>query len=126
MQIICPVYHPSLESIKFPRLFGMQIGSKHYQDSTYIREIGKLDIAIMGFYKGWSNEGMNMRQVLSKIKEINPNILLGQYTILNETNDDAKNLADSDIRDIIYKNNWWLKILMTKKYNGQLILVHGK
>lgn len=38
-------------SIGFPRLAGMNIGEKNYDDQAYQRDLAKLDLVILGFYK---------------------------------------------------------------------------
>jgi hypothetical protein len=114
-QLAVQKYYPSMPSVKFPRLLGMQIGRKHYQDSLYIDQISRLDIAIMGFYRNWSQEGYTIPDVLRQLKKLNPQILIGQYTILNETQDDIENTALADVRDIIYNQEWWLKNATNQK-----------
>jgi|GEM_PF-1216146 len=77
----------SPSSDAFPRLAGMLIGSPHnYDQSSYQQQIAKLDLAILGMYNLWSSgASMTAAQAVSAIKGYNPNILLGNYTIMTET-----------------------------------------
>ena len=94
----------------FPRLLGMQIGEKHYDDRTYQQQMARLDIVILGFYRGWGNaEGANtMRGVVRTLKKANPHLLVGQYTLLNEASDDPHNDAENDKQAALHAHNWWL------------------
>ncbi|HUF80710.1 MAG TPA: putative glycoside hydrolase [Burkholderiales bacterium] len=107
----------------FPRLMGMNIGAKHYEDPLYQEALARLDVAILGFYRGWNPAGYAasptaaMRKVAQAIKARNPRILLGQYTVLNEARDDAL-----DLRDKLDAQQWWLRdaagrrVQWTKQY----------
>jgi hypothetical protein len=37
----------------FPRLMGMNIGRKHYDDTEYQRQLARLDVVVLGLHKGW-------------------------------------------------------------------------
>lgn len=93
---------------------GMNIGAKHYQDSDYQKDLARLDVVILGFYRGWqpsgyaSNASSAIRKAVQAIKAQNPNILVGQYTILNESYDNPNDTATLDLRDKLYTNRWWL------------------
>jgi len=116
------------DPVSFPRLMGMNIGAKNYEDARYQQDLARLDVVILGFYKGWQPPGyapspqLAMRRVLHDIKARNPAILLGQYTVLNEAYDDPKDAASADLRQKLYENNWWLldatgrKVQWTSEY----------
>lgn len=99
----------------FPRLMGMNIGAKHYEDTGYQEALARLDVAILGFYRGWNPAGYAasptaaMRKVAQAIKARNPRILLGQYTVLNEARDDARDAATLDLRGKLHAQQWWLR-----------------
>src|SRR6185295_17718107 len=100
----------------FPRLLGMNIGAKNYDDPSYQRELARLDVVILGFYKGWTpanvharNSTQEMRKVVVALKTVNPRLLVGQYTVLNETFDDAADVATADLREKLTESGWWLK-----------------
>ncbi|HVL76010.1 MAG TPA: putative glycoside hydrolase [Noviherbaspirillum sp.] len=92
----------------FPRLLGMQIGEKHYDDPDYQRQMARLDIVILGFYRGWGERPGAMREVVRELRRLNPSILVGQYTILNEASNDADNTAEQDKQAALRENGWWL------------------
>jgi hypothetical protein len=112
----------------FPRLMGMNIGAKNYQDPDYQKQLARMDVVILGFHRGWQPDGyaptatLAMRKVAKAIKALNPKILVGQYTILNEAYDDPNNKADQDKRDKLYASKWWLlnaagrKVQWTSQY----------
>ncbi len=113
----------------FPRLMGMNIGAKNYEDAGYQRDLSRLDVVILGFYKGWQppgyaeNSTLAMRKVLRAIKARNPSILVGQYTILNEAYDNPNDVATADLREKLTANKWWLlnaaghKVQWTTQYS---------
>lgn len=94
----------------FPKLFGMNIEKKNYHEVRYQKQLSKLDAVILGFYSTWNPSKIEnpIEQVVQQIKKYNPNILVGQYTILNEAYDNRKNIANVDKRSILYEQDWWL------------------
>lgn len=110
---------------EFPRLLGMQIGEKHYDNRAYQQQMARLDIVILGFYRGWGSAvgASEMRDVVRALKNMNPKLLVGQYTILNEASGDPGNTAEGDKQATLYANNWWLsnatgqRMQWTSQYN---------
>lgn len=100
---------PAQAHDSYPRLFGMQIGDKHYDDPVYQRQLARLDIAILGFYRGWGENSASMRTVVRRLKHLNPRMLVGQYTILNEASARPDNDAEHDKQQALRENGWWLK-----------------
>ncbi len=93
----------------FPRLMGMNIGAKNYDDTEYQQQLARLDAVILGFYKGWKPR-YGMAEVVRKLKELSGGqILVGQYTILNECRDDPQNTADLDVQTKLNDMNWWAR-----------------
>jgi len=117
-------------SASFPRLMGINIGAKNYQDADYQKELARMDVVVLAFYRGWQPDGyaptttLAIRKVVKAIKARNPKILVGQYTILNEAYDDPDNRADQDKRDKLYASKWWLlnaagrKVQWTSQYRA--------
>lgn len=100
----------------FPRLLGMNIGAKNYDNPSYQRDLARLDVVILGFYKGWSpggsyaaNSTLAIQKAVQAIKAINPKILVGNYTILNEAYDNPNDTATLDLRNKLNATNWWLR-----------------
>jgi len=114
----------------YPRLMGMNIGAKNYEDAGYQRDISRLDVVILGFYRGWqppgyaANSTLAMRKAVRAIKTRNPGILVGQYTILSEAYDNPNDPATLDLRDKLHANQWWLlnaagrKVQWTSEYSA--------
>jgi hypothetical protein len=100
---------------EFPRLMGMNIGAKHYDDARYQAQLARLDVAILGFYRGWNPHGYAesstaaMRRVARALKAKNPRLKIGQYTVLNEANDDPRDVATRDLREKLHAAGWWLR-----------------
>lgn len=113
----------------FPRLLGMNIGAKNYQDADYQRDLSRLDAVILGFHRGWQPAGYApdtssaVRKAVQAIKARNPRILVGQYTVLNEAYDDPNDASSTDLRDKLHASKWWLldaaghKVQWTKQYS---------
>lgn len=95
----------------FPRLLGMNIGDKHYDDAVYQAQLARMDIVILGFYRGWGEGGSTepVRDVVRSLKRRNPQLLVGQYTILNEANGNPDNTAEHDKQLKMRDEDWWLK-----------------
>ena len=90
----------------FPKLLGMQVGAKIYDNVAYQQQMAKLDVVILGFPVNWSTSTFNIGTAVQAIKSYNPNILVGQYTILDEAYNNGWN---PDIANTLNANNWWLK-----------------
>jgi hypothetical protein len=113
----------------FPRLMGMNIGAKNYEDPRYQKELARMDVVILGFYRGWQPDGyaptatLAMQKVVRELKSRNAKILVGQYTMLGEAGDDPGNAADVDRREKLDANRWWLrdaagrKVQWTSRYH---------
>jgi hypothetical protein len=95
----------------YPRLMGMNIGEKHYDNPAYQQQLARMDIVILGFYRGWGEGRSNqsMRDVVRTLKRLNPGLLVGQYTLLNEANDDDGNTAENDKQRKLHEQDWWLR-----------------
>jgi hypothetical protein len=111
----------------FPRLLGVNIGAKNYESVAYQAAMAKLDVVILGFYRGWQNgyaatPALAMRKVVRSLKASNPKILVGQYTILNSALDDPNDTASLDIQVKLDAADWWLlnaakrKVQYTREY----------
>lgn len=94
------------------RLASLNIGAKNYDDPVYQTQISKAAIAIMGFYPGWRGDkaGEKISSVVNKLKELNPKILVGQYTnVMESSADKVADAANLDKINKIDEMNWWLK-----------------
>ncbi|MDB5772265.1 MAG: hypothetical protein JWM42_2639 [Burkholderia sp.] len=95
----------------FPRLMGMNIGEKNYDDPVYQKQLARMDIVILGFYRGWGERRSEqpMRDAVRELKRLNPDMLVGQYTLLNEANDDKEDTAEHDKQHKLDSQDWWLR-----------------
>lgn len=74
----------------FPRLGGMFIGTpQDYAVAAVAANLAKLDLAILAMYTGWGGGAgaptSTTTSAYNAIKKLNPNILLGNYTIFQST-----------------------------------------
>ena len=102
--------YPALHQ-DYPRLLGMDIGEKNYDDPQYQVQLARLDVVILGFYRSWGADdgGSAIRRVVQALKRINPALLVGQYTLLNEAVNDPRNTAETDKREKLDASGWWLR-----------------
>jgi hypothetical protein len=113
--LACLLFAAGAPAQDFPRLMGMNIGAKHYDDPLYQEQLARLDVVILGFYRGWNPHGYAatpadaMRKVVQALKARNPRLRVGQYTVLNEANDDPRDAATRDLREKLHKEGWWLR-----------------
>jgi hypothetical protein len=114
----------------FPRLAGMNIGAKHYDQPDYQAQLARYDWVILGFYPGWrglTTPAIAAPDVVKAIKKHNPSILVGQYTNPMEAYFDPGNLANRDVYEKISGHGWWLttpgggKIQWTPEYKTWLV-----
>lgn len=92
-------------------LLGMNIGAKNYDDPEYQKALARLDVTILGFYPGWrgDTDGSIIRQAVVALKQLNPSLKVGQYTILNESADDPAKTANDDLIVKLDAMDWWLR-----------------
>jgi hypothetical protein len=113
----------------YPKIMGMNIGNPgNYDDPNYRKQLSRNDVVVLNFWPNWKDYkyGPNaIRNIVVDIKKRNPNILVGQYTILNESQDlTSKDLSNKDRAYKLEKENWWLrdaagrKAQWTKSYNA--------
>lgn len=93
---------------QYPQIMGMAIGNQSkYADLVIQADAAKLDMIILGFYKGY--DSIKMNGIIDNLKNLNPNILIGQYTVLGETQDNCGKLAGYRC-DKVQAENWWLRL----------------
>lgn len=111
----------------YPKIFGMNIGGPiYYGDPVLQQKFSRHDVLVLGFYKGWDRGGEgqhSMRDVVRVIKALNPHILIGQYTILSESQDSESHPSKEKARKLTTEG-WWLvdknkeRVRWTSKYNA--------
>lgn len=96
----------------FPRLLAMSIADDSVKRAEVRQVLAKFNIVILGFVPGWNaaNSSTSYSDVLKKLKALNPRMLVGIYTVLNEAQGDVpKYIAVRDKAFKIEGENWWLK-----------------
>lgn len=101
-------------SAGYPKIMGMNIGNaNYYDDPDYRKKLAKNDAVVLNFWPNWKDYkyGPNaIRNMVIDIKQQNPRILIGQYTIINESQDLTSNdLSNMDRAYKLEKENWWLR-----------------
>jgi len=117
----------TVDTKAFPRIMSMNIGAKNYDDPKYLDALSRPDVVILGFYPGWrgKEKKVSMGTVVQAIKQRNPGSLIGQYTVLSETQDSRdRTNADTDKGNKLDRGGWWLldaqgkRVQWTEKYNA--------
>ena len=97
---------------QYPKIMAMNIGnSVNYSDPKYQTEMSKADALVLVFWPKWGEYKygpMAVSGVIKNIKSLNPSILVGQYTNLNE----STGLQDTPNMDKAIKlgsEGWWLQ-----------------
>ncbi len=89
----------------------MQIGTPpSVFPQSYLNATAQMDIVIMGFYEGWTDSNgvvNNFSGFTKQLKALNPNIQIGQYTILQEAYQVPN--YNVNITTELTNQNWWLK-----------------
>jgi hypothetical protein len=92
----------------FPRLAVDWIANQRYQDPAVQAQLAHGDIVLLQTWPGWSSaSGVQLNDVLKKIKAVNPNLLVFQYINNNEVNASAS----TPFTEVVNKVNamkWWL------------------
>lgn len=97
----------------YPRIGGINIGAKIYDDPGYQEDLAKADWIILDFPRGWQRNGQTMADVLNNIRSINPDIYISQYVTISSVMP-APDGAEADLRQKIEsesgpngKGDWW-------------------
>ncbi len=117
-----------LEQHGFPRIMGMNIARPAFYDTAdYQKSLSKPDIVILGFWEGWgkSKKKISEQDVVRRLKEMNPVLVVGQYTLLNEWKDETDTYnARPALSRKLDEENWWLRdekgnrVRWTEKYRA--------
>lgn len=97
----------------FPRIMGMNIGDPvRYGETPYQEALARNDVLVLNFWPQWMEwrDGAGAaRRVVQRIKQLNPRILVGQYTNVNEAKPaDAADKVNVDVGRKIDREGWWL------------------
>lgn len=97
----------------YPRLMSMQIGEPDYHLPQNQSMLGRFDIVVLGFYPGWQRlpSASPVRDATAEIQSRNRDMLIGQYTVMNESRDEGHKWAATEADRIKKLNemNWWLR-----------------
>jgi len=93
-------------ALQFPRLMGMNIGAKTYDKPEYQAALAAYDVVILDFPPDWrkGRGGDPIREVLKRLKTLNPGLLIGQYSTIS----DGPLWSEDRVRKL-EETNWWLR-----------------
>jgi hypothetical protein len=105
---------PAPNATLWNRVMGACTGKKNYDDPTFMAAMAKCRMVTLGLYKGWRGDvnGSKVRPLLQALKQLNPNLLIGQYTQITECPNDPLNPANASRLDEIQRltsQNEWLR-----------------
>jgi putative glycosyl hydrolase-like family 15 (GHL15) protein len=90
----------------FPRRAALVVGDHNLGAAAERALIARFDLAMLGLYAGWSQNGLSIQAAAQALKTLKPSILVGNYSVLNEayynTHPDARTTKLS-------ATNWWLR-----------------
>lgn len=92
----------------FPRIATVNYSApQNYDSAAFQANLAKFNISILSIWPGWENgRAMNMQQVVSNIKKLNPQTSVFLYISNNEV---ATNAAPfSDLTNKLNAMHWWL------------------
>lgn len=105
-----------IKGFGYPRKFAYAISgnlSNKLGESSNQVGLAKFDAVILNIYarSDVRYSGKTWQNVITKIRALNPDILLGAYTIIEETKDDSTKETNVDIDKYtkVQHENWWLR-----------------
>lgn len=91
----------------FPRLMGMNIGAKHYDEPGYQQALARYDVVVLDFFPEWhQGRGSSdpIGDALRALKQLNRKLLIAQYSTVADGTLRAKDRAGK-----IDGAGWWLR-----------------
>ena len=90
----------------FPRRAALVVADFNLGTAVEQAALAKFDLAMLGLYAGWSQNGVSIQAAAQALKTLKPSILVGNYSILSEayydTHPDARTTK-------LNAMNWWLR-----------------
>ncbi len=109
---LCLAGSAAIAAETFPKILSINIGAKNYDDPAYQQAMSKADVVLLAFYPGWQGKPPYKTpwEVVASLKARNPNILVGQYTLLSAAAPyTGTNNANWGLGLKIEQENWWLR-----------------
>ena len=96
----------AVQATAFPRRAALVVADFNLGVVTEQVALARFDLAMLGLYAGWSQNGLGIQAAAQVLKTLKPSILVGNYSILNEayynTYPDARTTK-------LNAANWWLR-----------------
>ncbi|HET9644485.1 MAG TPA: putative glycoside hydrolase [Burkholderiaceae bacterium] len=93
---------------RYPRVLGVDYKAHQYGEEAVRERLARFEVLVLGFWRGY--ERGRLRMLVDDLRRRNPQILIGQYALLNEVQGQAgPNEANRDMVDKLDREGWWLK-----------------
>src|SRR6267378_7916982 len=96
----------AVQATGFPRRAALVVADFNLGAVVEQTLLARFDLAMLGLYAGWSQNGLGIQAAAQALKTIKPSILVGNYSILSEayynTYPDARTTK-------LNAMNWWLR-----------------
>src|SRR5258705_1405470 len=96
----------AVQATGFPRRAALVVADFNLGATVDQVGLARFDLAMLGLYAGWSQNGLGIQGAAQALKTLKPSILVGNYSILSEayftTFPDARTTK-------LNAMNWWLR-----------------
>lgn len=88
----------------FPKIGGLHFNGALYGEASHRANVAKLDLAVVGMWRGWEMNGMTVADVFADIRSRadaagNQGLILAKITNIMQSHDSPDDAADRDIWD---------------------------
>ena len=96
----------AVQATGFPRRAALVVADLNLGAATEQAALARFDLAMLGLYAGWSQNGLGIQAAAQALKTIKPSILVGNYSILSEA---YYNTYPDGRTTKLNAANWWLR-----------------
>ncbi len=96
----------AVQATGFPRRAALVVADFNLGAVVEQTLLARFDLAMLGLYAGWSQNGLGIQAAAQALKTIKPSILVGNYSILNEA---YYNTYPDGRTTKLNAANWWLR-----------------
>lgn len=97
----------------YPLVMGMNISRPAtYDNEEYTKQLASVDFLVLNYFPRWKDHVYgpgSIHKHARKIKALNPNIFIAQYTILMEATLAESDASNKDRAEKIDREGWWLR-----------------
>ena len=96
----------AVQATGFPRRAALVVADFNLGAVVEQTLLARFDLAMLGLYAGWSQNGLGIQAAAQVLKTLKPSILVGNYSILNEA---YYNTYPDGRTTKLNAANWWLR-----------------